>query len=324
MLFWAASSAFYICICTNYVLTHWELPSSSTGLDAILAQSIEHVRSAIEERIERVVLGGEIASPNQQKAFRLVRTGNFPELRLLHLLNRDDGGSVSDPLKAMKVASFAEDFVAVTDRISRVLTAALLPHAAEASTFFAEMRDELIAAVKAGVAMSVASEFYRATIAKACAPVRSFQLGQHSRALVWDTELITGASKARSAFERELYKAHASQSRQHRNNKHERPDKYKKSDPDKRPKPSPDKTKPKDSELSAFNVAAGARHSSISDGDAVAMPKGRQEWSSGDGKAFRDAHPPRKTAKRNIPQCWNFWHPQGCKNPANCDFSHGE
>ena len=178
-------------------------------MDQQFATEVSRVRNALDERLERSILKSEVASKMQATAFRHARTFDFEKLRLLHLLNESDSGTASDPLKAfgdMSWAHAAHKLSSCIDRLNKLMLFSCPQKAASAQTFFIELKDTIVDGLERGVSNAEASEFYRATIAKVTAPIRQYMVGASSVAsgAVFDTDFISGQSKALKRFERAI------------------------------------------------------------------------------------------------------------------------
>ena len=306
-----------------------------SGFEHDIVASAERVRSTCDERIERYVLGGEIATSRTQKAFRNVRTNNLSELRLLHLLDEEDNGTAQDPLKAFAKGDFGTKITAVFERISQVQLAALLPCAIEASTFFILLRKELTEAKALGVPLDVISEFYRATMAKVCAPVRAFALGSSGPGAfaTFDIEFIRATSTARSAFDRAISQAvarsaaAAAAKNVRAPNKNDKKrgagDKSDKGKGDRNDKNAKAAKGAGTQLLKDHNKAAPKREPSVQDGASVPFPDIKTDPGKAELKKFRDECKAAAFGDRNVNQCWHWWHPQGCDKADSCAFAHG-
>jgi hypothetical protein len=309
------------------------------GMDQQFATEVSRVRNALDERLERSILKSEVASKMQATAFRHARTFDFEKLRLLHLLNESDSGTASDPLKAfgdMSWAHAAHKLSSCIDRLNKLMLFSCPQKAASAQTFFIELKDTIVDGLERGVSNAEASEFYRATIAKVTAPIRQYMVGASSVAsgAVFDTDFISGQSKALKRFERAIDDSRVDQRVDQRQGtkrqvpvdgetakqKRARLQKEKQAKatatpkatntPDGRQQRSPDNQKLKD-----HNEKAGRRAPGVSDGAAVKLPR--------DLKDFNKAHPPVTFGKRSVRQCFDFHHSQGCDHGAACRFCHG-
>jgi hypothetical protein len=303
-------------------------------MDQQYATEVSRVRNALDERLERSILKTEVASKLQATAFRHARTFDFEKMRLLHLLNEHDLGTASDPLKAFGAwpwATASHKLGSCIDHLNKLMLFSCPQRAASAQTFFTELKDAVVDGLERGVSIAEASEFYRATLAKVTAPVRQYMVGASSVAsgAVFDTDFISGQSKALKRFERAIDDSRVDQRvDQRQGTKRPSPNdgetaKQKKArlqkekqaavikpDADGKRQKSPDNVK-----LFDFNQKAGRRAPGVSDGPAVKMPS--------DLKEFSKAHPPMTFGKKSVRQCFNFHNPQGCDNGASCRFCHG-
>jgi hypothetical protein len=180
-----------------------------TGMCQQYATEVSRVRNALDERLERSILKTEVASKLQATAFRHARTFDFEKMRLLHLLNEHDLGTASDPLKAFGAwpwATASHKLGSCIDRLNKLMLFSCPQRAASAQTFFTELKDAVVDGLERGVSSAEASEFYRATLAKVTAPVRQYMVGASSVAsgAVFDTDFISGQSKALKRFERAI------------------------------------------------------------------------------------------------------------------------
>ena len=89
-----------------------------------------NIRSALERRIERVLYGDkELPAERVTKAIRMIRLGNLSQLKLLHVLDKDDCGTAESPLKQLdKLGS--EAGAVLNQALQRVSTIAQLAHPA--------------------------------------------------------------------------------------------------------------------------------------------------------------------------------------------------
>lgn len=288
----------------------------------------------MDTAVETAVLGSEIPSERAAKALRNIRVGKWSHLRLFHLLDEEDGGTVAEPFKqlAKLTPTQAESKLNKVLKVLLIAVANAVPEkAGNALRFFNALFDRLGAALLDGVPVADVANFYRKTMAKVAAPAREYRLGVSvgGGGALFDMKFVKGWSEAREEFDRARGKTDARNEAQkfkrgREDDDRRDPKKGKKNKKVKGAQPTsptgggngaPAKGKTIDKVIAA-NKQAGERHA---DADSAVKKHG------GDKKLleeFRKEHPPAEYAGcKNCAVCWDFWHGQGCKN-AKCTYAH--
>ena len=288
-----------------------------SGTDIVVANRIIRIVSQLNVTGTEGAFG-EDASLNEEmrKAAKLARAGRIDEIRPSHLgICASDVGGPSKPLQA--IAGASTPLEAFRAFMSKMLQVVLKQHPnAPAATmdFFNSLTDVIVMAVKEGASWDDVTPFYKKIMEKASTNARLFAAGtaisqaptfekswleERSRyrceldKAVCEAKIASGAQRAKQ----EAINAMGGASSKQRNNQ------LRKDDPPGNPQ------------------IQRARAKGVATGDAVLMPKDQKDPAR---VSFKKDHPNGHVAKKKkeMPACWDFHHPQGCKRGEKCDFYH--
>ena len=176
-----------------------DVSTALAGLrDARPLDMLVNLRSALERRIERCLYGDkELPAERVTKAIRAIRLGNLSQLKLLHVLDHDDCGTATEPLKQLEKLG-GDGMALLSQAIGRVSTIVQLSHPAisyPAMLFFNKLTSRITALHNRGATWSDLGTWLSKIIRLVARPQRSFSFGERSTGgLLMDIELITQTS----------------------------------------------------------------------------------------------------------------------------------
>ena len=300
-------------------------------------RSIQKVRDTVETRISLAILGTEVPSAWQSGAFKCIRTGALGDIRLLHLLNEKDSSTTQDPLGGFSSFEKQGEFhLCAKLRQTQTLLQRAIMHSnillgMQAIEFFSALFDAITEGINLGVKLSDASEFWRATVAKAQRPAVALRLGvADGRGAAYDVATVKQHSDARTKFDRAVSSAFAVVNA--RQNKVKQPREPRDTD---KPKTAAEKRKAaKEKEeqkklakgtgqkptrkeaIAKFNKGKGTNADGV-DATAAAVPIGPNL------AQFHTNCPPCDMGDGfTVKQCFDYCHPQGCTRGESCGFAH--
>jgi hypothetical protein len=326
------------------------------GCDSNLVRQITNLRNALERRVSSLVFGEEHTITDAlTKVLRLIRIGRFDLVRLLVLVGKDDKGTKVDPLKSLASMSKLDAIIAFGDAIEKlkdVIAVATPTSFIYASPFLNKLKKNTVASIQSGVKMSVVSKWFAAVLTRVAQPRRQYSLGDGGSPLAnFDLKFIDLRTDEFIELDLKTHEARAAKSAgevfdQRGGGKQQRVPKSPGGGPsgqkgDRKPDPNSKRQK----KLAAKKAAAAAKGSAADDDDDDDAG-GDDEPTHGDGvvpgtkvpnpaadpsltsakekqdawNAFNTAHPKAKPSDTNF--CWDFFHPQGCKNGSNCKYAH--
>ena len=276
----------------------------------------------------------QFPSARLSTALRCVRTGRFDKLRLMHLIDADDGGATTEqPFKGLEASgSPSEDLRACLTRLRRAIKYGTPRITNKASDWIDEFEKMLCKALKRGVSTKACGKFYRACMFKVSAPVLRYVGGAgRNCAATFDMAFLKEQSEARDEFKDAFYTrsraddaddsdveeiappAKAGRKRDRKGN----PKAKAKATTTAQPQGKKALTA---AALAKYNAEAPKRLAGVAAGAHVALPSDKSDASF---TTFKKDHPPFEVpnvGKR--PVCWNFVHPQGCNKRGKCIFAH--
>ena len=288
------------------------------GIDIIVANKIMRIVAQLNITGAEGAFGEDThLTDDMQKASKLARAGKFDLIRPSHLgVCATDKGGAGKPLQAIAEArNPLETFRSFMSKLQALIIKSHPSTAADAIDFLDRFTDVVVDAEKKGASWDEITPFYKRIMEKvttrsrlfasaaAIAPSPEFNkewLDERSRARCELNQVVTEAAIAAG-----LRKAQHESRGNHQNT-----GKYAhlKDDANRREPP----TSGKDGSARATGVVAGA---------AVPLPKDKNDKARVDFRAKNpDGHVARK--KKEMPPCWDYHHPQGCKRGDRCDFFH--
>ena len=167
---------------------------------------VVNLRSALERRIERSLFGDkEAPSERVTTAIKNIRLGNLAQLKLLHVLDKDDCGSEEDPLKQMKNMNETEALASLNEALQRICAIVQLAHPASSMSailFFNKLVKRIGRLKSRGASWPALSEWLSSIFRLVARPQRSYSFGERkSGGLLLDAELITQTSEYNEKLE---------------------------------------------------------------------------------------------------------------------------
>ena len=169
-----------------------ELDNALKGGYPELAQLCMSLRDVCQQRLETAILGESANAPSSRMstAFKNARLGRLLKVRLGHLIDMDDCGTLEDPLKQFSKSKPKE---VAANHLNRALTRlqAIIQIAFPAVTgtviiFFPKLLDKIDESINLGVEWTSISKWYLQILKLICKPVTRFSIGD-SR----DTDMFT-------------------------------------------------------------------------------------------------------------------------------------
>ena len=177
-----------------------DVSTALAGLrDARPLDMLVNLRSALERRIERCLYGDkDLPAERVTKAIRAIRLGNLSQLKLLHVLDRDDCGTATEPLKQLEKLG-GDGAAVLSQAIGRISTIVQLSHPTisyPAMLFFNKLASRITALHNRGATWSNLGTWLSKIMRLVARPQRSFSFGERSAGgLLMDIELITQVSE---------------------------------------------------------------------------------------------------------------------------------
>ena len=160
-----------------------ELDNALKGGYPELAQLCMSLRDVCQQRLETAILGESANAPSSRTstAFKNARLGRLLKVRLGHLIDMDDCGTLEDPLKQFSKTKPKE---VAANQLNRALTRlqAIIQIAFPAVTgtviiFFPKLLDKIDESINLGVDWQAISKWYLQILKLICKPVTRFSIG---------------------------------------------------------------------------------------------------------------------------------------------------
>ena len=310
------------------------------GFGEGFVRTVQRVRDAVETRIATAILGTEVASTWQASAFKAVRTGALGNIRLLHLLNEKDASTTQDPLGGFTeyskggASALCSKLRQAQTTLQRALLHANIMVGCAAIEFFHALFDCICDGVSLGVKLADASEFWRATVAKAQRSMVANRFGlSDARGATYDVAFVKQHSDARVKFDRAVSSAHAlaqlpptpavAPGAPAIDKRKSKAEKLRLEAEAKKAKIAKSKDEPKGGAvvtrkeaIAAFNVGKGTHADGVdATAQEVLMPGALGQFAT-------DCPPCDVGHGHKSRQCFNYCHPQGCALGDACPFAH--
>ena len=274
-------------------------------IDAIL-----RARGAVDERLQQTLFPDQTLTETRAKALRVARTGRYDQLRIFHLIGKDDCGTSAEPLKSFASWSKTErgdatrDALSMLERVILNSSPAVLP---EANAFFTEAKKEMLAAIKEEIHWKPISDYWRFLMVKASSNPNKFAKGlSMTRDPSFDLDWISARSDQRIALDAAIRDAATRRAAREENGGVGKKIKTG-ADPNAKGKPPGNRGK----------AGSPVHHKSV---DKSAAPVRLPKDAAAKKKAIDDfnaAHP----AINGFSCCFGFYQPQGC-SLEHCSFAH--
>lgn len=279
-----------------------------TGIDIIVANKIMRIVTQLNISGTEGAFGEDShLNEDMQKGAKLARAGKIDAIRPSHLCaDINDKGGAAKPLQAITEAKNPlEAFRSFTSKLQNLIVKTHPSTAAAAIDFIDRLTDIIVEAARKGVSWDDLTLFYRKMMEKVSIKSRLFaSAAAITPAPTFDMEWLDERSLPRCELNQAVTEATIAlglrkAKHDNRNNDHGTGT-------------SRSEQKPSGTKARAAGVAVG---------EAVPMPKDRKDAVR---VQFRKDHPDGhvEKKKKDMPACWDFHHPQGCKRGDKCDFYH--
>lgn len=177
-------------------------------IEPSLVLMISRVRDALTKRLQVAVFKDKDVSERVLKAIKKIRTGNLKTIKLLHLIDCEDNGSVDQPFKQFETVSCpGEKMKKVFDRMQMIVSVDTPERALNAMQFFAELNDLFDHMRERGATWSMLGKFWKALTKKMAEPAAKHARGEGTgseRGIAFDVTWINDRTTAPTLSEIEL------------------------------------------------------------------------------------------------------------------------
>ena len=149
-----------------------DISSVTVDAEASTVHAIATVRGVLNAALERAVCGSNATQPSDRliRALGAIRLRRLARVRLCHLLDMDDRGTMASPLAEFAHMSTADAITNFTMAFQRMQTAwvfAAPSHSAQAMMFVSALQKECLKALTAGATWEEVGAYYAAVIRRA-------------------------------------------------------------------------------------------------------------------------------------------------------------
>jgi hypothetical protein len=295
------------------------------------------MRARLERHAHSLLVSDRDAEPDTRttEIYRKVRAGLIKDVKILHLIGKDDNGTPSEPFKTLKgnPATARQHLQTAIARLSQLVTFLRPKDAPTAIPFFNALQDKLLKYADKNVTWDELGKYYSAIMRRVSSSASAFQLGSSSNALaVFNIEWLKARNDEQETLEDAVHTAMAENVTKRGAPSGNSPSGSKVAKT-KSTKQLENERKQKE-ESKAKRVAKAKdrddgkgdveRASGVQPGKATPRPTKEEKAAWDAFKADHEWGPPRhgRNPDKKVPPCFDFHNPQGCVHKDKCNFCH--